>query len=65
LKEVCSAENYIQLAVHNNLTQTPQATLAMLDLLTCTILPVKGLRHTTNGQDTQYLLIILYPAGTT
>jgi hypothetical protein len=37
----------------------------MLDLFTCTILPVKGLRHKTNGQDTLYLLTILDPASAT
>jgi hypothetical protein len=67
LKEVCYAENCIQPAVlvHSNLTGTLRepSDVAMLDLLTCTILPVKGLRHTTKGQDTLYLLTLLESAS--
>jgi hypothetical protein len=33
----------------------------MLDLLTSTILPVKGLHPAIDGQDTMYLLTILDP----
>jgi hypothetical protein len=35
----------------------------MLDLFTCTILPVRSLRHATNGQDTLYLLTIQDPVS--